>query len=361
MIDFGLSEEEELIRRTARTFAEEQLRACEREHERSGVAPDLARQYSELGFSTIDLPQPLGGQGLGLFTKCLAAEELARGDAGAVVALDGIAPAAYFLAELPTDDARRLLASLAREPGRRAVLFTDWERDLTIDNGRGSGTIAWVPAHRVDLLVLHQRGKAYVLSDGLRIEPIDACGLRAAGAGQLRLESARMTHVIEDAAKLTRGVARTRCYAAALLLGIARAAMEYAARYTQDRVVFGKPIAHHQAPAFLLADMRTGIEAAHLALWRAATLVDRGEPDALVAAAGAFGEAADQALFVTQHAVQLLGGHGFITDHPVEKWMRDARTLALLWGGRDGALGEAGSGLWPAPLSSTQPREAAHP
>lgn len=56
---------------------------------------------------------------------------------------------------------------------------------------------------------------------------------------------------------------------------------------------------------------------------------------------------------------QHLGGHGFTTDHPVEKWMRDARTLSPRWGGRDGALGEAGSTLWPAPLSSAQPREAA--
>jgi len=163
----------------------------------------------------------------------------------------------------------------------------------------------------------------------------------------------------EDAAQLTRGVARTRCYAAALVVGIARAAMEYAARYTQERVVFGKPIAHHQAPAFLLADMRTGIEAAHLALWRAATLVERDDPTAPAAAAGAFGEAADQVLFVTREAVQLLGGHGFITDHPVEKWMRDARTLALLWGGRDAALDAAGDALWPVPVSSTQPRAAA--
>jgi acyl-CoA dehydrogenase len=348
MIDFSLSDDEQLIQQTARKFAEEQLRARDREHEHGGVSLELAREYFDLAFATIDVPEALGGQGLGTFVKCVVLEELGHGDAGAALALDGIGPALPFVLGLPPEEAGALLQPFLTNPGRRGALFTDWERSLTVADGRISGTIPWVPTDRADLLVVFQGGAAYVVTTGVSPRSINVGGLRAAGSAELVLESAPVVCRLDAAGHLTQAFARLRCYAAALLVGIARAALEYAVRYTQDRTVFGKPIAHHQVPAFLMADMRTGIEAAHLAVWRAATLVDGGETTALPAAAAAFSEAAEQALFVTQQAVQLLGGHGFITDHPVEKWMRDARALALLWGGRDGALGEAAGGLWPA-------------
>jgi acyl-CoA dehydrogenase len=347
MIDFGLSDEEELIRATAERFAQEQLRPHEREHEHGGVRAEVLRAYSELALATLDVPESLGGQGLGTFAKCVVLEELARGDASAALALDGLGPARYFILELPAGEATSLLAPFRAQPERRAALFVDGESTLSFAHGRVTGTVPWVPADRVDLLVIVQGGAAYVVTDGIRVGRVDAGGLRAAGSSELVLEAAPIAGAVDDAVAVGRAFARTRCYAAALLTGTARAALEYAARYTQDRVVFGKPIAHHQGPAFLLAEMRTGIEAAHLALWRAAALGDRNDADALAAAAGAFGEAADQALFATQQAVQLLGGHGFITDHPVEKWMRDARLLALLWGGRDGALAEAAEAICP--------------
>jgi acyl-CoA dehydrogenase len=351
MIDFGLTDEEELIRATAERFAHEQLRPREREHEQGGVSAEVLRGYTDLALASLDVPERLGGQGLGMFLKCVVLEELACGDAGAVLALDGLGPARYFVLELPEDKAVTLLAPFRSGPERRAALFTDWERRLSVDEHRVTGTVPWVPASRADLLVIIHGGTAYFVADGIQAQGVDAGGLRAAGSSELGLDSAPVIDVLGDVIGLHRAFARTRCYTAALLVGIARAALDYAVRYTQDRVVFGKPIAHHQGPAFLMADMRTGIETAHLAVWRAATLIDQGDAAALPAAAGAFGEAADQTLFVTQHAVQLLGGHGFITDHPVEKWMRDARTLALLWGGRDGALGEAAAAIWPQDLS----------
>src|SRR5258708_21205938 len=115
MIDFSLSDEEQLIQRTARAFADERLRAHDRAHERGGVPLELAREYLRLGFATIDVPESLGGQGLGLFVKCLVLEELARGDAGAVLALEGAAPAAYFLLALPADASQPLLAPFLTE------------------------------------------------------------------------------------------------------------------------------------------------------------------------------------------------------------------------------------------------------
>jgi len=123
---------------------------------------------------------------------------------------------------------------------------------------------------------------------------------------------------------------------AALLVGAARGAHRYAMRYALERTAFGRPIAHHQALAFLIADLATAVDAARLAVWRAAAGLDRGE-SAEWEAACALAEAAEQALLVGPSAVQILGGHGFMKDHPVEKWMRDIRTLAGLAGGRDAA------------------------
>src|SRR5262249_54014185 len=110
--------------------------------------------------------------------------------------------------------------------------------------------------------------------------------------------------------------------------------------YAEERQAFGRPIAHHQALAFLLADMATGVEGARLALWGAALAA--GEEDGgSRRASWALAEAAEQALLVGPSAVQVLGGHGCMKAHPVEKWMRDIRTLALLAGGRDAAELEA--------------------
>ncbi|MGH7823157.1 MAG: acyl-CoA dehydrogenase family protein, partial [Candidatus Binatia bacterium] len=107
-------------------------------------------------------------------------------------------------------------------------------------------------------------------------------------------------------------------------------------RYATERTAFGRPIGHHQALAFLITDMATAVDAARMAVWRAAAIIDRGQA-ASWEAAMALAEAAEQALFVGPSAVQVLGGHGFMKDHPVEKYMRDIRTLASLCAGRDAA------------------------
>jgi alkylation response protein AidB-like acyl-CoA dehydrogenase len=143
-----------------------------------------------------------------------------------------------------------------------------------------------------------------------------------------------------------------------------RASAEFAREYALRRVAFGRPIAHHQALAFLLADLRSAVDGARLLVHEAAGRLDRGE-DAAEACATAFVEAAEQALFVTPNGVQVLGGHGFMQDYPVEKYMRDARALSLLFGGADAAREDAGRELAARepPLALTPPAGdgAAHP
>jgi alkylation response protein AidB-like acyl-CoA dehydrogenase len=123
----------------------------------------------------------------------------------------------------------------------------------------------------------------------------------------------------------------TRPMVAAMAVGVARAAYEYALQYARERVQFGKPIITKQAIRFLLADMATEIDAARLLAWRAAWMVDQGIP-ANIQASMAKAFAADAAMRITTDAVQILGGYGYMREYPVEKWMRDAKILQIVEG-----------------------------
>jgi acyl-CoA dehydrogenase len=124
---------------------------------------------------------------------------------------------------------------------------------------------------------------------------------------------------------------RTRPGVAAMAVGIARAALEFASDYSKERVQFGVPIAMHQAVAFMIADMATKVEASRLLVWQSAVLLDQGKRNTL-AASHAKRFSADSAMEVTTDAVQVYGGYGFIKEYPVEKLMRDAKIMQLYEG-----------------------------
>jgi acyl-CoA dehydrogenase len=118
---------------------------------------------------------------------------------------------------------------------------------------------------------------------------------------------------------------------AALAVGLARAAYEHALQYARERVQFGTPIINNQAVSFMLADMATQIDAARLLVWRAAWMIDQGQPANLQASMAKV-TATDMAMQVTTNAVQVLGGAGVMCEQPAEKWMRDAKILQMVEG-----------------------------
>jgi alkylation response protein AidB-like acyl-CoA dehydrogenase len=117
-----------------------------------------------------------------------------------------------------------------------------------------------------------------------------------------------------------------------MALGLSRAAFEYSRDYAREREVFGVKAAQKQAIAFMLAEMATEIEAIRLLTWEAAWAVDRGKEDAYRLSTLAQVGSMDMAMMVTDRAVQILGGHGYIREHPVELWMRNGRGIAALTG-----------------------------
>ncbi len=318
MFTLALSDEERLIQDTARRFARDRLLPGLRAHERArGVPRGLVGEFAGLGLT--------GAEDLGAFARALVLEELAAVDAGAALALD-----ADGLAQ-PLLDAAGLGAARGR-----GIVIEDVEGHFRARDGRLAGEHPWVPADEIAAAVVLHPERALIVREGWRLTPIAACGLEAAGASRLVLDDAPIAATLEDPRALGRARAGIRTAVGALLVGAARGTHEYAMRYATERTAFGRPIAHHQALAFLIADLATAVDIARLAVWRAAAALDRGE-SAEWEGASALAEAAEQALFVGPNAVQILGGHGFMKDHPVEKSMRDIRTLAQMAGGRDEA------------------------
>jgi alkylation response protein AidB-like acyl-CoA dehydrogenase len=124
----------------------------------------------------------------------------------------------------------------------------------------------------------------------------------------------------------------TRPGVGAQALGIARAAYEYALEFARGRITFGRPIAEHQAVAFALADMRTEIDAARLLVWRAAWMGQTNQPFAAGEGSMSKLKAGEVAVAVTEKAVQILGGAGYVRDHPVQRWYRDAKIYTIFEG-----------------------------
>jgi acyl-CoA dehydrogenase len=344
MIEFDLGDELGLLVETTRQFAREQLVPALREAEASRQPSErVCSAFAAIGLDALELPERLGGAGLGALARVLVNEELGAGDAGAALALDPLGPALYPVLELGGEAALAdLHACVSAQPGARALLVVEpGDRELSAPLLL---ELPWAPADAVAALVLLGDTTAQLVTEGIRCERVRGSGLRAAGASRIELDRAPVRAAWRDAASAERARARARLHTASLLLGVLRAACEFSRGYALERRAFGKPIAHHQALAFLITDMNLALEAARGLVHEAAWRLDRGLPAGAEAAA-AFAECIDAARMIGPNGVQILGGHGFMADYPVEKHMREARALGLLAGGLDLAIEEAGRRL----------------
>ena len=328
-----------LVAETARRFGEDVLipRMRSAEADRA-VDSETQRAFAEIGLAGLELPEEFDGAGLGCVARVLVNEELGASDTGAALALDRLGPALYPILEMGGD-----VSELTRGDGR-VLLVTDLDGEFEISGDRISGTAAWVPAAEADALVVLANDQAVLVQEGWSIEPIRGAGLRAAGAGALRLADAPIATLLSDPIGASRARARARLYVASLMLGVLRAACDFSRDYAKERKAFGKPIAHHQALAFLITDMQMALDGARLLVHEAAWRLDAGLPSES-AAASALAECVDASRLIGPSGVQILGGHGFMADYPVEKHMREARALGLLFGGFDAAIEESGRRL----------------
>jgi alkylation response protein AidB-like acyl-CoA dehydrogenase len=367
VISFEPTDDEKALRDEVKKFADGELRRQGRDCEKArAVPPALRKTYHDLGLTTLDWPEALGGAGLSLVARAIVEEELAAGDGGLAVALDGPGAAGLAIRELGSEEQKkRWLAPLA-EPGAagRLAALALAESDLGSEIGhvtaraeRESGGIVlngrklFVPhADAAELFVVFARApsddprfaplRAYVLEKGAPGIAIgredDRLGLQALRSFEVRFENARVAGdaVLAPAgewdAAFDRFLGRTWVVNAARAVGLARAASEYAAFYAQDRSAFGKKIGQFQGIAFKIADMAMEVNAARWLVWRAAVAIEKARPGATREAALAAVQANEAAVYCAIECVQVLGGAGYMEDYPAEKWMREARALAQI-------------------------------
>jgi acyl-CoA dehydrogenase len=363
MVDFTLTEEQKNLREMAHDFAVKEIRPVAWDYDRDGTWPqDVIEKAWEVGLMNSHVPEEYGGPGAGFLDGCVIEEELSWGCSGIQTSIgcNGLASTPVMIAgsdELKKEYLGRLteaplLASFClTEPdagsdvsGMRTTAVR--KGDKYVINGSkcfitNGGHANWYTVFaKTDKEAGHRGISAFVVPRDAGVvvdKKEDKLGQRASNTATISFNDVEIPagHLIGEENKgfkiAMMTLDRTRPGVAAMAVGIARAAFEFATNYSLERVQFGVPIAMHQAIQFMIADMATGIEAARLLTWKSAVMLDQGERNTLISShAKRF--AADTAMKVATDAIQVYGGYGFIKEYPVEKLFRDAKIMQLYEG-----------------------------
>jgi acyl-CoA dehydrogenase len=363
MIDFSLTDEQWALRELAHDFAEKEIRPVAWAYDRAGTWPQAVIERAwEVGLMNAHIPEKYGGAGASFIDDVLIAEELGWGCSGigTSISCNGLASAPVVLGGSEQvkkvylgmlTEAPKLASFCLTEPGagsdvsgmrttavRKGDKYVINGAKTFITNG---GYADWYTVYaKTDPDASHRGISAFVVPRGAGVvvdKHEDKMGQRASNTAtvsfnDVEVPAANLLGRENHGFKLAMmTLDRTRPGVAAMAVGIARAAFEFAVGYSKERVQFGVPIAMHQAIQFMVADMATKIHAARLMTWNSAVLLDQGKRNTLESShAKRF--AADSAMEVTTDAVQVYGGYGFVKDYPVEKLMRDAKIMQLYEG-----------------------------
>jgi butyryl-CoA dehydrogenase len=361
---FALSEEERLVRDTARDWAQREVApgAAQRdEEERYDRA--LFERAGELGLTGIPYPEEYGGAGMGTFAWVLAAEEVAAADMGMAVSLSvHVLSQVCILANGSAEQKQRFLPPMTagRELGAFALTEPQAGSDAAAlsltatrdgDDYLLTGTKIWITnageaaRYVVFGTVDRSAGKAGITAfvveadtPGFRLGSKERkMGIRGTTGYELVFEEARVPaeNRLGDEGDGLRvalsALGAGRIGIAACCTGLARSALELAARYALQRRQFGRAIADQEMIQGMLAEMAVGVDAARLLTWRAARLRDAGQPINAPSSMAKW-HASDVAMRVTTDAVQIYGGAGYSRDNPVERLMRDAKGAQIYEG-----------------------------
>jgi alkylation response protein AidB-like acyl-CoA dehydrogenase len=360
LFDLTPSDEQQMLRDSTREFAMARLRtAAAAADDACATPPELLTQANDLGLTMVGVPEELGGAVTerSATTTVLMSEALALGDMGIAVAC--LAPAAVSTALSLWGDAQQqatYLPELVGENVPAAALamlepkpvFNPFELDTTARAAKGgyllSGVKALVPrASDAELFVvaaeLQGHGPSLFIVEsktpGISIEPNPGMGIRAAATGRLILDDVQLpaTSLLGGGERevFAECVALGRLAWCAVAVGTGQAVLDYVRDYVKDRKAFGEPISNRQAVAFAVANIAIELEGLRLATYRAAGRVDQGLPFAREVAL-ARRLCADRGMAIGSEGVQLLGGHGYVKEHPVERWYRDLRGAGLMEG-----------------------------
>ncbi len=360
MFDFEPTAEQTMLIDWVRRFAQDDLRAAAHDADEAAQLPEgLVQKGWEMGVLQASIPESYGGFGdRSAVTGVLAAEEMAWGDLAGTLAImtPGLFALPILLAGneqqkqdiLPgvVDGAwRPLTAALVErsfdfDPNRLATQAEPIEDGYQIHGEKISVPFADQAEAMLVYAALDGATQAFILPGdmpGLEVRGRDRwMGINGLPTYTVRLDNVRVPSASrlggENGHDFAPILDSARAAMAAMGLGVARAAFEYSRDYAKEREAFGVKIAQKQAIAFMLAEMATELEAIRLLTWEAAWKIDQGESCSSKHTYLALTGAIDAAMMITDRAVQILGGHGYIREHPVELWMRNGRGIASLTG-----------------------------
>jgi alkylation response protein AidB-like acyl-CoA dehydrogenase len=361
-MDFALSPQHAEIQRTVRDFAERRIVPVADELERKGEFPhEIIREAAALGLLGVPYPEEIGGTGLDSLAYAITIEELSRasGSVGIIVSAhtslgcnpiwlagtddqkerhlrpmaSGEVLGAYGLTEAGAGSDSRGTRTRARRDGDDWVLNGS-KRFITNAGVAGTYVITAVTdrekeSGKISAFIVEADTPGFTIG---RME--EKMGLHASNTGELIFTDARIPteNLLGEEGEGDKLFLRTldggRIGIAAMALGLAQAAYEAAAAYAKERRQFGRPIGEFQGVAFMIADMATGIDAARLMTYRAAWLKDAGKPYTTEAAMAKL-FASEVARDVTNDAIQVHGGYGYVTEYHVERYLRDAKLTEI--------------------------------
>jgi alkylation response protein AidB-like acyl-CoA dehydrogenase len=360
--DLTPDDDQKMIVETVNEFAEEFLRPAARDADAAAASPpDLIAKAAELGITAIKVPEDFDGiaENRTCVTSALVAEALAYGDMGLalpILAPGGVASAlthfgsadqqGTYLSEFAGDNVPQACVAITEPHPLFDPTMLKTTAVRTPSGYRLDGVKSLVPAAgSCELLIvaaqLDGRPTMFIVetsSQGVTVKPDPSMGIRAAALGQVELDkvsvplSARLGGDDADHAhNYSDAIALSRLGWAALAVGTCHAVLDYVIPYVKEREAFGEPIARRQSVAFMCADIAIELDGLRLLTWRGAARADRGLPFVREAAL-ARKMAADKGMRIGLDGVQLLGGHGYTKEHPVERWYRDLRAIGVAEG-----------------------------
>jgi alkylation response protein AidB-like acyl-CoA dehydrogenase len=359
--DLTPDDDQKMIVETVRQFAEEILRPAARDADDAAAYPaDLIAKAAELGVTAIKVPEDFDGiaEQRTAVTNALVAEALSYGDMGLalpILAPGGVASAlthwgsadqqATYLKDFAGENVPQACLAIAEPQPLFDPTMLKTTAVRTPSGYRLDGVKSLVPAAAdAELFVvaaqLNGKPALFIVeadTAGLTVKADRSMGLRAAALGQIELDkvsvplAARLGGDEAADSDYSEAIALSRLGWAALAVGTSHAVLDYVIPYVKEREAFGEPIARRQAVAFMCANIAIELDGLRLITWRGAARADQGLPFAREAAL-AKRIATDKGMQIGLDGVQLLGGHGFTKEHPVERWYRDLRAIGVAEG-----------------------------
>ncbi len=360
LFDLSFTDEQQMLVDMLQGFALEVLRPVAHEADAQARVPAaLINQARELGLAHYGVGEAQGGLAgeRTVLSNALIAESLAQGDFSLAAALlvplsaancirrwGTVEQQAAWLPAFVGEQGAPAFALAVNEPavlsdpGQPATRARKRGRHYLLD-GEKTLVIAGLDASRLVVSAQASDGPALFIveaaSKGVSRTAEPAMGLKACGLARVQLKGVKVSsdcRLAGDAFDFTAFLDHSALAFCALAVGTAQAALDYVTTYCNERQAFGEPISHRQGVAFMVADIAIELDAMRLLLWRACARAEAGQPfhrEAYLARL----LCAEKAMKIGSDAVQLLGGHGFTQEHPVERWYRDLRSVAVLAGG----------------------------